>query len=272
MLETLENILHRLCKTVEKSRETEHQAVYDLTDVKDAKLAYDVLASAGVEAKYFPQDNHAKIYVEKDSYPSHAAAVEAALASVDMLKQIKQVADGNPAAGQYTIAFTHTPLGKQLMIQFPHDRSGQTMAKAQQAAQKAPEVPAKATAAPTAGTAPTARGARRKRYMVKKQEDGILKGPSVARQALPKYMKSKEGEEDSLVKTAFLHTTGRAFKSGAGIMAILLILGVIFSIGVTIRGFLCPDFVTVTSRNPSYCPRVKTQAENALENRKAEEQ
>ncbi len=276
MLETLQELLSRLCAQAEKSRENEQQAVFDLSDSKDAKLAYDVVVSCGVEAKLFPQDDdHAKLYVEKPSIAPRAEQLAAALASVDMLKSIKQIIDQNNPAANYTLAYTLTPLGRQLTLQLPHDKSSQPVKKVRVSA--APATAMSQTNV-TSSTISPASTAAKPQYKMKKftkpkkeESEDMLQGPSVARQAVPQYLKTKEGngESDSVFKMLMLIVTGRAMKSGAWFFMVLLILGIIFSLIVTVKGFVCPDFVTVESRNPSYCPRIKSEAENALENRQA---
>lgn len=271
MLKTLQELLSRLCAQAEKSRENEQQAVFDLSDSKDAKLAYDVVVSCGVEAKIFPQDDgHAKLYVEKASLAPNAEKITAALASVDMLKNIKQIIDQSNPTANYTLAYTLTPLGRQLTLQLPHDKSSQPVRKIMAPAAIAAQASAPAAATTTQPVA--AKKPKRPNRLAKKEEsEDMLQGPSVARQAVPKYLQTKEGdnESDSAVKTLMLLATGRAMKSGAWFFMVLLIFGTIFSVIVTAKGFLCPDFVTVESRNPSYCPHAKSEAENALENRKA---
>jgi hypothetical protein len=270
MLQTLQELLSRLCAVAEKSRENEQQAVFELGDAKDAKLAYDVVVSCGIEAKIFPQDDgNAKIYIEKATLAPQAEKIAAALHSVDMLKDIKQIIDQNIPASQYSLSYTLNPLGRQLTLQLPHDKTSQPTKKILAPAAIAAQATTPSIAAtPAKPVAPQTK--RPSRFAKKDDKEEMLQGPSVARQAVPKYLQTKEGENesDSTFKMLVLLATGRAMKSGAWFFMILLIFGIIFSIIVTVKGFLCPDFVTVESRNPSYCPRVKSEAENALENRK----
>ena len=86
-------------------------------------------------------------------------------------------------------------------------------------------------------------------------EDELLSGPQVARKAIPKSMQTNAGKEDPLSKRIFFYLSGRAFVSGANLFFIILVLGVIFSVLVTIKGFLCPDVATQQQYLPSYCPQ-----------------
>jgi hypothetical protein len=86
-------------------------------------------------------------------------------------------------------------------------------------------------------------------------EDQLFSGPKVARTSIPKSMKTSNTEEDPLSKRIFFFLGARAFTSGAWMAFAALALGIIFTILVTLKGFLCPDIATQQGYIPSYCPQ-----------------
>lgn len=239
MTEILEKLLALLCKNVQKSSRNAQQTVYHLHDGRDAKLAYDVLVSAGIDAKYFPENDGGKLYVQNASLASSEEKLGELMASAAMLKQIKNLLDTqNP--GAYSLTYANTPHGRQLNILLPQVKNA---------------VIQPSSAASAATSAAAASKASAPRTAAKKEEDSLAAGPAVARKAIPKSLKTSDSaDEDPLIRRLFLYVSGRAFSSTAWILFFALILGLIFSILITIRGFLCPDYAGV-QKVPSYCPK-----------------
>lgn len=238
MTEQLETLLRMLCKGVNKTQQNAQQTLYVLTDAKDAKLAYDVVVACGVDAKYFPETNEsgAKLYVQNASLSAHAEQLESALISAPLFRQIKALVDGHDELENYTLSFANTPSGRQLTLVFPAEKTASvTITKSPQVA---------ASAAPGQKT----------RIAFKTVEDSVLGGPAVARKAIPKSFKTSETDEDPLSKRIWFYLSGKAFTSTAWLAFLALALALIFSIIITIRGFLCPD-IAGTLAVPSYCPK-----------------
>lgn len=248
MSEILESIFSSLCEKVEKLRSNDLQTIYQLQDAKDAKLAYELVHSAGLDVKLFSEDAASgKLYVENASLAVSEAALQAVASYADLLKKLKDVLDTNN--GEYELSFGQSPVGARLTLQLPKDKHFKAIHHAP---------------APSSGSSshPTTQA---KRAVRKKEDDALLSGPAVARDVLPKSMRSSKTSEDSLAKRLFLRFTGNAFSSLSFVLGIIVVLGIIFSVLVTIKGFLCPDFATTQQKNPSYCPKPKSAEERALE-------
>ncbi|MDX2073512.1 MAG: hypothetical protein SFX19_03995 [Alphaproteobacteria bacterium] len=243
MTETLESLLNMLCKTVARSQQNAQQTVYTLTDGKDAKLAYDLLVACNADVKYFADANAGnKLYVQNASLAACADKIAAILGSATLFKQIKNLLDSTENAGNYSLSFINTAHGRQLTLLLPPEKS------------TASNAPAAKSAAPEATQSPVMTSPRPKTPVLPKDEDALLAGPTVARKAIPKSFKASATEEDPLRTRIMLYLSSRVFTSTAWTMFALLILAVIFSIIITIRGFLCPDIAGVQNV-PAYCPR-----------------
>lgn len=232
--EMLESLLQGLCKEMVKSTSNEQQTVYLLADAKDAKLAYDLLIACGLDVKLFAQDAGAKLYVQNLSVAPASEKLAAAMNSAVLFRQIKNLLDSDTKLADYTLSFTNTQAGRQLTLVLPADK------QLSRAATKTLE-----TAPAATSTAP-----QRARMAAKKEQDTLLAGPTVARTAIP-----GESAKEAPVKHAMLFLSTQAFTSGAWLAFIALILGVIFSILVTVKGFLCPDLAVNQDTIPSYCPQ-----------------
>ena len=239
MTETLESLLNLLCKSVSKGQQNAQQTLYILGDAKDAKLAYDVLVACGVDAKYFAEadESGGKLYVQNAALAASGDRMTAALASAPLLKQIKDLLDAQSAIGNYSLAFSNTQAGRQLTLLLPADKSTMPVATAKPAAPLTNSTYKPGSFKPKIAVA----------------EESILTGPAVARKAIPKSFKTSDTEEDPLIKRMLFYITSHAFTSIAWVVFFILILGVIFSVVITVRGFLCPDIAGVMSV-PAYCP------------------
>jgi len=249
----LELLLEVLCTSAEKTQQNAQQTLYQLSTLKDAKLAYDVLITCGLDVKYIPDEagSSAKLYLQNESLAANEAKVRNTLASASLFKQIKNVLDEYNDAGDYSLSLANVNGGRQLTLVVPTDEQlhGIIHKKAQPEPSSAKNI------------APAPQGAPRPKARPKPIEDDILAaGPAVARTAIPEGFKSSATEEDGLRKRMLFYITSHAFTTGAWLLFGGLILGIIFSILVTIKGFLCPDVVmTDKSKIPSYCGMVHNE-------------
>ncbi len=243
--ETLESLLQLVCATVSKSQQNTEQSVYVLGDAKDARLAYDLLASCSLDVKYVAEHDGGKLYVKNASLdtPACTEKLTAALASAPLFKQIKTLLDSSPEAA-YTLSFSTTPMGRQLTVVFPAEKPPIAQPKTSSQSSNA-----------TSRLIPQSSATPRRKQAEKDDNDGLVSGPAVARKAIPKSFKTSDTGEDPLHKRILLYITGRAFSSFAWMLFILMILGLVFSVLVTARGFLCPDVATDKRTIPAYCPR-----------------
>lgn len=244
MTENLDAILNLLCPGARKGQRNAEQTLYLLGGAKDAKLAYDFLAASGLDVKYYAEAEGGKLYVQNQSLATHDDALAASMPSARLLRQMKQTLDAADP-GDYTLSLVHTPAGRQLTVLLPSAKPAANAAKpaATVASAPTPAVPMSAAKA----KAPA------------KDDGDILAGPTVARKAIPKSLKASDTDEDSVGKRALLYLSGRAFSSTAWVVFVAMILGVIFSVLVTIKGFLCPDLATMQDTIPSYCPQKSGQ-------------
>lgn len=243
---TLEALLNILCENVSKGQQNAQQTLYSLADAKDAKLAYDVLVACGLDAKYFADANGSdgKLYVQNASLAAATPAIHNMLSAASLLRQIKKLLDAQPTPAHYSLNFANTPSGSQLTLSLPANKHA-----------AAPASPPKASP-PLHGEKPPSNALPKQATA---RPDSLAGGPAVARAAIPKSFRTNETGEDSLLKRAFFYLTSHAFTSIAWTMFFMLILGIIFSIIITFRGFLCPDVATDARQIPSYCPQKSTQ-------------
>ncbi len=80
-------------------------------------------------------------------------------------------------------------------------------------------------------------------------------GPTVGRRIIPAVFKVDNSASDSFLKRLLLYATGQAFSAAAWTVFIALALGIVFSIMVMVKAYLCPDVATSAEMRPSYCPR-----------------
>src|SRR5690606_3829449 len=85
-----------LCAHLELKSSTDFQTVFAIADAKEAKLAYDVLRSYGIECKVYQEDDGSKLYVTNPTADNEAELerkLAQALAYCTALKAIKNTAD-----------------------------------------------------------------------------------------------------------------------------------------------------------------------------------
>jgi len=261
MSESLELLLEVVCKNAERTQQNAQQTLYQLETIKDARLAHDILVTCGVDVRLVPDGSGAKLYVHNASVAASDDKIRNALAAGSLFKQIKNVLDEYNDAGDYTLTLSNNHHGRQLTLQLPTDDQLHGIAS------KKPEKPALSAQKPAVAATSQPTAPRPKKLT--KEEDQILSaGPSVARAAIPDSFKSSNDatEEDPLRKRMMFWLTSRAFTSGAYALGFLLVLGLIFSVLVTVKGFLCPDVVmTDRSKVPAFCGSQKSKQANAIQ-------
>jgi len=238
MTETLESFLRILCKSVNQGQQNAQQTLYLLTDNKDAKLAYDLLLTSGLEAKYFAEESGSKLYVRNQSLAACEDKIPALFATATLLRKLKDVLDQDPLA-DYTLSFSNSSAGRQFTMLLPAVKT--SVARLEN---KPPESAQSASPKQVRPKLPS-----------EPVEDTMLAGPAVARTAIPKSFKTSATDEDPLSKRLFFLLSGKAFTGGAWAIFAAIILGVVFSLLVMIKGFLCPDVATDARTIPSYCPQ-----------------
>lgn len=243
-----EDLLNVLCPGFELKHETGFQKHFLVADEKAAKLAFDVLVSFGFDAKVYHDDenNAAKLYITLPAKDTDPAMVEeklsAAIAYGKALKDIKNRMDSlchddaeTLKKPSYTLTFANSAQsGKQIVIAVSTAAANQPLATP-----TAPPVQAPRPAV----AAQAQRSVIRKKNQKKGDDDGFNQGPSIAKNLYSGPGKKKDARpEDDWRRRAFLYVTGNMATGGAGVMAAVIVLFVLFSFFVLAKGFLCPDF------------------------------
>lgn len=248
MPETLESILRLLCRHVEKTQQNALQTLYVLSDSAESKLAYDLLATTGLEVKYYAEKNGGKLYVQNQSLAANEARLAELLATAPLFKQIKELLDNHVYASQYRFSVANTPAGQQITLLLPTTKIP---------VDKISTVNAIGTSIPAPSSAESAKKSPSSTSQMDATSDSLEKAPAVARTAIPKSFKASASGDDPLLKRMMLYMSGRAFSVTAWVLLITMCLALVFSILVTIKGFLCPDVATDQRSIPSYCPKRK---------------
>jgi hypothetical protein len=242
MLETLESLLRSLCTKVTKSSQSDIQVLYVLEDNLEARLAYDVLSANGFEVKLYADDNSSRLYITRTSLsPDKSGALEHATHHANLLKQLKSILDSQ-SGEKYSLAFSGNPAGTHIGIQFIDPK------------EPAPEkfIPSVSSSQQSPARRTVKKSAQRKAV---EEDDVLTGGPAVARQFIPKSLVPESQQEDTGFKRLALYTTSQAFKGGSWVALFGLCLGMIFSLLVLARAFMCPDFATA-KEVPAYCKKV----------------
>ncbi len=237
-----EDLLAVMCPGFELKHATDFQKNFSVADEKAAKLAFDVLVSFGFDAKVYrdEENNSSKLYITLPAADINPQFVEqrlqSALAYGKALKDIKDRMDTlcrddatvlqSPS---YVLTFTNAPQGKQLLVGINSAAAVNTPLQ--------PVQPQRPAAQPAQANRPVATKPAGKKG-AKKEDDGFNQGPSIAKQLYGK----EEGSEDDLRRRIFLYVTGNMATGGAGMMAAIIVMFVLFSFFVLAKGFLCPDF------------------------------
>ena len=244
----LEDILNSICTEVALSHENEHQKVYSVATPLESKLAYEVLTVFGLDVKVYHQaDKPSKLYV---THPNIAPAqlekvYGGALAYAKTLKQIKlsleSMCEENVAvlsAVDYNIAFLKGQgRSKQILVQIMPSEDARALAAAPGSAE-APAILAASAAASV--NAPARATTRKYGEKPKTHYEELSSGPAVGRGNYPGKLSAEgEAQQNSLRRRITF------------IMAI--IAGILFSVFVMMKGFLCPDLAVANKNKAWYC-------------------
>lgn len=242
---TLETIITAACSDIKKLPNPDKtQQVYGIENEKEAKLVFDLLVVYGFDAKFYPENGTAKLYVstphpsaladthkmtEMHSYACSFAALKA---------QAEQLAfEVNTAAPTYRLGFSNSSVtDKQITIHISSPKRATTAnspAPAPQRQQRALQTAISTTS---------------------KQED-IFLGPEIMRP--PGRRKSnqlKTEGPDSLWKQCKLYIKGNSIIAALVIIATIALTIVLLSLFVLSKAFLCPDFASMKDKTPPwYC-------------------
>ena len=242
-----EDLLSVVCPGYELKHATDFQKHYSVPDEKAAKLAFDILVAYGFDAKFYPVENDAgsaKLYITLPAADADLRVVEQRLLSAvaygralsDIKLRMDSLCRDDAALLQspsYTMTFANSVQGaKQIVIGIAPAQAAQTAASPQMQAQQAAARPAQ----PMQANRPVAKKA------AKKDDDGFNQGPSIAKNLYSSSGKKDGKGDDDLRRRMFLFITGNIATGGAGVLAAVVTLFVVFSFFVLAKGFLCPDF------------------------------
>ncbi|MDX1975139.1 MAG: hypothetical protein SFT92_05635 [Rickettsiales bacterium] len=256
MAETIQDVLSALCSQVELLSKNSLQDIYSLQDAKEAKLAYDVLASYGFDVKFYSENNENKLYITrpKANDSTYKAKLAAAAAYIAAFKTIKQSLDNlskQPSLqlADYTITFSNAGSGAQIGIYMTPKTKAAAPAPAKPVATP-PIATTPATPKP-ANPAPAQKGAHNKATKTAENaEQGVLDaGPQITSQ-YKYYSKKDRGEEDA---KGFKNAMSRFLVTHVAsntVVILLVITGIlfVFSMAIISKGFLCPDLATVKNK------------------------
>jgi len=240
-----EDILHTICSSVKETNSNGTQVIFALEPAKEAALAFEILVAYGFDAKiYHTPEKPSKLYLTRREIAPEI--MQHALAYAKTLHQIKGNLDGLlPAlpAQDFTVHFMHMPpAGKQILVQIS-PASG----TAAPTAQPAVAAPVASVSRPVAAPAP-ARGKK-----PQAQEDILTAGPSVAKTNYAKTLGSDATRKDTVTKRLFFYLTGNITASSFAMFVMVAILGIIFSLFIFAKAFICPDFASMKKNHSWYC-------------------
>ena len=254
MTTQIEQILTILCSSVQQTLSNDFQAVFLLSSSLEARLAFDVMLSHGFDVKAYPQDdNTTKLYITHPTWPAAQlqSTLDGAKAYAVALKGIQQnldqmCSDAEPILGalNYQMSFANSQANsKQLIVQI----------SPMGAAVVAPPAPVSVASAPIPAVK-SAPGAAKSKYKYKAQRDEFSSGPAVGRASYPGSKNSDSGApEETLKRRIMLYIFGNMATSSYAMLIMVIILGMIFSLFVFAKAFLCPDFASMKHSNAWYC-------------------
>jgi len=224
-----EDILSALCSEVMLSHSNETQKVYLLRDIKEARLARDVLVMYGFDVKVYDEGAASKLYITSSALsPELEQKLAAARAYAISLRQIKQSLDTlchDPVsqAPDYTIMLANIPpAGKQLVVHFTAPPSAVS-------GKQAPDAKSmKAKSRPAA---------------VASAKQSVMSGPAVGRASYP-GASTKEPKPAGTGQVIYNYISGHMVSAMSVVVTIIVILLVFYTLFIFLKSFLCPDFAT----------------------------
>jgi hypothetical protein len=243
--EAIGEILAAICTQVEMLPGKDFQSVFFLDDAAEAAIAFDVLIAHGFDAKIYPQDSGAKLYVTPPENTPHLDQnLRSALAYAHGLKRIKLDMDAITAqddgGNSYRLSFSSpNKLSKDKRIVIDIAAESELVAHPVSTPDYQPPAPLRQS---------------QKRQSKPITEDIFGAGPTVAQQALFQQYKKQERNRkpDGLARQLTNFLKGQATSTFFWVIAYTLILAGLYSIFVLSRAYLCPDFA-VERKHVWYC-------------------
>ena len=266
----IEDILRAVCSSVKQTLSNDFQKVFVLSSASEAKLAFEILVAHGLDVKSYPQENNtAKLYVtHPTATPGQLEnALSAAKAYAATCKEIKTSLDTLCGDGTKTYSMTFAnlhPSSKQIVVQISPASGAPTPILASAPAQNTP----------TSQAASSAQTVVKRRVMkAKGHYEELSSGPAVGRGTQPGAV-AADGTvpKESLKRRIMLYMFGNIAVSSYAMLIMVVILGVIFSIAVFAKGFLCPDFVSMKRNTAWYCKNASDEDEKERQKQQRQQQ
>lgn len=239
MTVTYEDILTAICTEVKPLSANDSQLTYALNNPKEAQLAYDILAAHGFDVRVYHEAQQAsKLYIARAANDPPAYKLDSAYHYAATLKEILGTM-GESDNGDYQMTFSNTPTqGKQISIYFPPAKTETTKPS-----------PSSRTLAANSNTKFNAPAPKKSYVMRKPKKSEVFEtGPALAKK-YPFGIQPVKQEEGPGIKTWLsTYVFSNFAESVYTFLGMAFTLLIIFSIIVTLRGFVCPDLATNKSK------------------------
>lgn len=282
MTTTLEDILQALCSEVTLTLTNDFQKVYTVSTPFDAKLAHEVLVVFGLDVKVYHQaDKASKLYITHPRYsPEQLARIyDTALAYARAIKSVQSTINALCTQNEavlsqmdYNMTF-HKGQGnaKQLVIQMaPAGDNLKVQLESSDAPQPAatPTAPAApqaaAGAASTTSSVMAASQARAAKYRAAKRTDHyeeLSAGTAVGRGHYPGKLSAEgEAKANSTQRRMAILLFGNMTQGSYPMLIMTVMLALLFSIFVMMKGFMCADLAVAKKNKAWYCSYDDQQA------------
>lgn len=234
---TYQDVLEAVCSEVSLVNANDTQHIFAITDAREAKLAYDILAAHGFDVRVYSEADASKLYI---IHPAAGGGDNENLSSaLHYAHTLKQLLDAMPET-DFTVAFANTSTqGKQISIYFPPAKAG-----------TAPPVATTSSPAAAARRPPVATPLSRPKAPRRAKEPNILNtGPELGKK-YPFGIPSSNGNPNKMTLSKWLSTYvfsnfAESFYAFLGMTFFILVL---FSLWTVTKGYLCPDLATVKNR------------------------
>ncbi|MBY0407986.1 MAG: hypothetical protein K2Q01_09860 [Rickettsiales bacterium] len=263
-----EDVLGSLCSEVALSHANDFQKVYTLATPLEAKLAFEVLVAFGLDVKVYHQaDKPSKLYITNPTFSDAQLQkiYASAMAYAKTLKQIKGsleslCADNEAlfAAIDYNIAL-HKGQGqaKQIVIQILPSAEAHSLALQSDtppAAAPSISAPAPSSASVSVAASQPRAAAKKSGGKPKSHYEELSSGPAVGRGNYPGKLSAEgEAQQNSLRRQMTYAVFGNMTTSTFAMCVMAVIAGVLLSVFVMLKGFLCPDLAVANKNRAWYC-------------------
>jgi hypothetical protein len=233
MTASFHDILAVICTDVKPLNENDLQLSLSLSTVKEAQLAYDVLAAHGFDVRVYHENGTSRLYINRSVAPSEEK-LDAALAHAHTLRHILDTMEDIEST-DYQISFTNNlNMGKQISIYFP--------SREQPARTPITEVVRPTAAAvsvrPATAYSPAADNRNRR---LRKKSAFMASGPALAKKTMFNTNKGLRG----WLHNYFVSHVAESFLAFCGMFFLAVFT---LSVLITSRAYLCPDLAVVESR------------------------